>query len=162
MKRPFLFVLLTLVGLHAPVHAQQPGKGAKTTLAWQGDWRWKDPHAPEASHYLRLKGSLAKPSGEYAGNETAEGIVYFKVAVTQLKITAKNEVSFMIGPHALTRTPLTLSAKNLSADAPQAEGYSGVNFRFTGQLNGKVLTLNCKADDDMSCPAATMRFERMR
>jgi hypothetical protein len=156
-------LLLSLLGLTfiGPAYAQKKPARAAAIPPWQGDWRWKDPHMPEASHYLRLRGPLGKPSGEYAGNETAEGIVYFKMPVSGLKITAQHAISFAIGPHGLTRTPLTLSSKNLPI-GPQSEGASGVRFTFHGQLTGKVLTLHCKADDDMSCPSPTLRFEKIR
>lgn len=163
MHRPLTLSLLTLVGvLIVPAYAQRPPvRGGQVQPLWQGDWRWTDPQMPEASHYLRLKGTATKPSGDYAGNEAVEGIAYFKIAVNNLKITTKNEVSFEVGPHGLTRTPLTLKDKNLPVEA-SSEGLSNVRLYFKGQLNGKVLTLRCKADDDMSCPSATLRFEKMR
>lgn len=134
---------------------------AGPTPAWAGDWRWQDPQHTTPDHFLRLQGTQGQPRGEYAGNEIAEGIVYFKMAVSQLKISPQQDIRFEIGPHGLTRTPLDLRAQNLPVNSPKA-GASAVRFRFEGKLNGRILTLRCQADDKESCPAATMRFEKLR
>ncbi|MGV3526487.1 MAG: hypothetical protein ACO1RX_19875 [Candidatus Sericytochromatia bacterium] len=153
-----LLALISLTTL-TPALAQAPPPHARP-LAWEGDWQWQDPHSATANHYLRLKGPLKQPSGAYVGNEIAEGILYFKMPLSKLNITAQQTLSFEIGPHGLTRQRLTLNAPNLPIDA-SSEGASGVRFRFQGKLQGKDLLLKCQADDNVSCPSATMRFVRL-
>jgi len=109
--------------------------------AWAGLWKFSEKD-PKQSHYLWLKGSEAQPAGVYTGSESDEYLFYIKVGVSHLQISPEGRISFKIGPRPLFQTPQNPQTPPV-IKSPVYAAWTGVEFKYEGQISGNQLTLRC-------------------
>ena len=120
-----------------------------------GCYQWKD--EDQEPHQLRLVGKEGAFTGKYLGAEGADFVAWFQVALKDLKVEG-DRVSFSIGERDLWGDPMGMDT---DLSGKESDGFSRYLWRYTGKIDAKGFTFECKAEEGEVCTLESGLFARV-
>lgn len=122
-----------------------------------GTYQYKDVNNEE-NHYIKIYVNDNKYSAIYIGCDSFEdhGVYYYKVDVSDLKITDDGNIIFSIGYR--TEFPKSLTFESEEKDCKEC-GFSKAKLKYKGKIYNNKISFDCLSDSD-DCWKEKFIFEK--